>query len=810
LIDRNSKRGAITVYLSIILSSVILLSGVLMDIVRIKASEVQVRRAVNTAAESALAGYHTKLKEDYGLFALHNNDSSQIEGVVKSYLRKNLSIESEEKSGDEQVYDFVKSIVINDEYKNVHFTDIYDYKIESIEVIPIYNLTENEITRQQITEYMKYRAPVQFADNFMNKIDYVSSTAELTNNYRQKTVIEKKLAKVEKALIRLQKQIDKLNKFDKNYFDNKQDSNSLVKAYIEFDVQKSVYNVYRSVHLEISEDKEDNEEKKRAEELGQYTTELCDNAERNANDTYEQLDEHISDCLTAAKNAVGEIKDMQASIDSARNDIKALKDNLKDMKQDDKGNNSKVIEALRQDITKWEKLLDNSDSNSILKKLENNTNILNSINEKLPKISSITAAQSGNLRSMAKNNMESALLDTDVVLDISGMKQYKTVVCKVLSAADVLEIAKSAKSFKVISDVTQKSNKTKDKDPRKSIVDSAKKIRNEVSDEEKKAKKAKKIEEPKLLPSYKINGIYPNKIFSEELLKTEQTGAGEASVIEDFNVNFEEDSNFSEDTFGFITDLASKLEKYAKNMRDEIYINEYILGTFKDEVEIEDASSDNKIKDTLFNKGEVEYILAGDSSESQNHVIIKGEILLIRFGMNTLYVYSDSNKRLQALEIATSLAGFTGFGIPVVQNMIMCAWGMGEAIVDIGDLYKGKRVPFIKTAQTWKTDLISGGYSVKNDVQEQGILMDFDYHDYLRLLLLVQDKEVKMNRIEDLVQVNMQKSNPEFKLSGYNTYIKINAQVSIRYWFLTGIFVPSKFKTSDGRHRINIEAWKGY
>ncbi len=399
MIDRNSKRGAITVYLSIILSSVILLSGVLMDIVRIKASEVQVRRAINTATESALAGYHTKLKEDYGLFALHNNDSSQIEGVVKSYLRKNLSIESEEKSGDEQVYDFVKSIVINDEYKNVHFTDIYDYKIESIEVIPIYNLTENEITRQQITEYMKYRAPVQFADNFMNKIDYVSSTAELTNNYRQKTVIEKKLAKVEKALIRLQKQIDTLNKFDKNYFDNKQDSNSLVKAYIEFDVQKSVYNVYSSVHLEISEDKEDNEEKKRAEELRKYTTELYDNSKGNAKVTYDQLDEHISDCLTAAKNAVSEIKDMQASIDSARNDIKALKDNLKDMKQDDKGNNSKVIEALRQDITKWEKLLDNSDSNSILKKLENNTNILNSINEKLPKILSITAAQSCNLMS---------------------------------------------------------------------------------------------------------------------------------------------------------------------------------------------------------------------------------------------------------------------------------------------------------------------------------------------------------------------------------------------------------------------------
>lgn len=801
--NRNSRRGAITVYLSIILSSVILLSDILMDIVRIKAAEIQVRRAVNTAAESALAGYHTKLKEDYGLFTLHNNDSSQVEGVVSSYLTKNLSMEPQEKGGDEQVYDFVKSIVVNDEYKNVHFTNIYDYKIESIQVIPIYNLTENEITRQQIIEYMKYRAPVQFAEDFMKKVDYVSSTAKLTDSYKQKTIIEKKLAKVEKALKRLQGEIDKLNKFDENYFENSQDSKSLVKAYIEFEVQRYVYSVYSSVDIEASENEED---EKKAEGIRQYAAELYNNAARNADDTYEQLNKHISDCLTAAQNAVREIKAIEASIASLRNDIKALKSNLEDMGQYDKENGFQINAALRQDIAKWEKLLDSDNSASILKKLEDNASILNSINNKLPEISRIVVTQSGNLQSKARSVMGNALGAGDA-LDISCTSEYYTVVRKVLSAAVVSDIAKFAKKFDVISAVMEESNKTKGKDPRKAIEDGAKKIRAEVSAVQ---KLTKKIEEPKLLPSYYLNGAYPNKIFSEKLLPLEQTGAGEASAAEDFNVNLDEDSSFSEDTFGFITDLTSKLKQYAKDMRDEIYINEYILATFKDEVEIKDASTDNKIKDTLFDKGEVEYILAGASDEAQNHVIVKGEILLIRFGMNTLHVYSDSNKRLHALEIATSVAGFTGFGIPVVHNLIMCAWGMAEAISDIGALYKGERVPFIKTAQNWKTDLIPSGYSVKNDVQEQEGLMNFDYHDYLRLLLLVQDKEMKMNRIEDLIQIDMQKSNPEFKLSGYNTYVKVNAQVSIKYWFLTRIFVPSRLKTPDGRHRITIEAWKGY
>lgn len=774
MINRNNWRGAITVYLSIILSAVILLCGVLMDIVRIKAAEVQVRRAVNTAANSALAGYHTKLKEDYGLFALHNNDSSKVEKIFRSYLSKNLAIEPEEKGVDEKAYDFFKGIVINDKYKKVRFADIYDYKIESVQVTPIYNLTENEITRQQIAEYMKYRAPAQFAENFMEKIDYVSSTAELTDTYKQKTKIEKKLAKVEKALIKLQNEIDKLNRFDKDYYENRQDSNSLLKAYIESEVQKAVYKTSSTSNV-------DKEEKKKAQEL-------YDNAEKNARDTYKQLEDNVSDSFEAAQNAVREIKAMEALIASARDDIKALKSNMKDIKEDGKANKSEIIAALRQDIGKWEKLLDSSDSSSILKNLENDTNILSNINESLPEISYIAESQVSGL-------------------DMSDASRYNTAVRKVLSSAEVTGMARSAKSFKAIDEVAKKVNKTKNKDPRKAVVDSAKKVRNEVSDTE---NKAKKIENPKLLPSYYINGTYPNKIFSEKLLQSAEAGSGETFMADDFDISLEENSSFSENTFGFITGFASRLKQSAKNIRDEIYINEYILSTFKDEVEVKDSGTDNKIKDTLFDKAEVEYILAGASGESQNHIIIKGEILLIRFGMNTLHVYSDSGKRLQALEIAASVAGFTGFGIPVVHNLIMCAWGMAEATQDIEALYKGERVSFIKTAQTWKTDLIPGGYSVKNDVQQQGSLMDFDYHDYLRLLLLVQDKEVKMNRIEDLIQVNMQKSNPDFKLSGYNTYVKVNAQVSIKYWFLTRIFVPSRFKTPDGRHRINIEAWKGY
>jgi hypothetical protein len=97
--ESSRWKGAITVYLSIILSAVILMGGVLMDIVRIRTAELQVRRAADTAALSVLAGFHTKLKKDYGLFALHNSDIAYVNNEIEKYLKANLSGMQEQPAG---------------------------------------------------------------------------------------------------------------------------------------------------------------------------------------------------------------------------------------------------------------------------------------------------------------------------------------------------------------------------------------------------------------------------------------------------------------------------------------------------------------------------------------------------------------------------------------------------------------------------------------------------------------------------------------------------------------------------------------
>lgn len=802
----NNNRGAITVYLSIILSAVIMLSGVLMDIVRIRAAEVQVRRAASTAAMAALAGYNSKLKQDYGLFALHSSDTAYLNETVEDYLGKNLLSEISDINGKHQIYSFLKGIMIDNQYKDVNFIDLYNYKIESINVTPIYNFTENDITRQQIVEYMKYRAPVQFAENFMDKINYVASSGELTASYKQKTAIEKKLGNIEKAMIRLQEYIDEINKFDRKIYDSSPKSNSELIKYIKNIVLEEIYRECKKADFGDLETPEEEQ----AFDIMQKLDELYEDTGKQLEDGIDLLNEQISECINAIKGGVLELENIKVLSKQARQDMERLKSYLEDIKSQKKSGeieNSKIIDAMQKDIYKYEKLLYSENSQSISLDLNKNLETLNQIRTSISELHNWISKESKEICSNSLDNLENSL-DDGMGRDIVDQSQFNALIRKLSTNNKIKSIYEIANSYKTLSNILERGEIVNGDDPRKSTAEVVKKVRKEIQDV---TSNPKKITDPKLLPSYFINKSYPNKIYSEGILEVQEPNYDEAAVIEEFNANFDEDSTFVDESFDYIINFAKTLKEKAIDLRDEIYVNEYILNIFKDMVEINDSNTDVKSNNTFFEKGEVEYIIGGNSNEEVNKYLVKGQILLIRFGMNTLHVYSDSRKRLQALEIATATAGFTGFGIPIIHNLIMCAWGTAEAVYDIKDIYDGKKVPFIKTIENWRTDLLPSGFKAKDGVGSESGIMDFDYHDYLRLLLLVKDKEAKMNRIEDLIQLNVQQENPDFKLNSCNTYVKINAEISIKYWFITKLFVSSKNKTIDGdRHIINVEVWRGY
>lgn len=143
----------------------------------------------------------------------------------------------------------------------------------------------------------------------------------------------------------------------------------------------------------------------------------------------------------------------------------------------------------------------------------------------------------------------------------------------------------------------------------------------------------------------------------------------------------------------------------AESLIESLYMNEYIVSAFKcvtavDEIE-HDIGWGRPLDKTFLKQAEVEYILFGNKFEKENIECIKRSIFAIRLLFNLLHVYTDPDKVATALTLATTIAGWTIFGIPIVQNFILIAWAGMESYVDTDLLLKGKSVPLIKTSASW-------------------------------------------------------------------------------------------------------------
>ncbi len=180
------------------------------------------------------------------------------------------------------------------------------------------------------------------------------------------------------------------------------------------------------------------------------------------------------------------------------------------------------------------------------------------------------------------------------------------------------------------------------------------------------------------------------------------------------------DTKINEKTANFFTRGLDRVSETARQLgtamsgapetfMKSLYLNEYILSAFKnwttpdDGIPQEIGWGRNPDK-TVFSKGETEYVLFGSPVESENLAAMKRSLFATRLAMNLLHVYTTPAKGSATLALATTLAGWTVFGIPVVQNFLMISWAAAESCIDLDKLCKGEEVPIVKTSSSWYLD----------------------------------------------------------------------------------------------------------
>ncbi|MDX9871731.1 MAG: DUF5702 domain-containing protein [Clostridia bacterium] len=190
----------------------------------------------------------------------------------------------------------------------------------------------------------------------------------------------------------------------------------------------------------------------------------------------------------------------------------------------------------------------------------------------------------------------------------------------------------------------------------------------------------------------------------------------------------------------YLDALDKELETVLLQSLDKLYQAEYILDKYT-------YLTSSTLRNHYLDKGEAEYILVGDNAELSNLLTVFGRILLFRFAVNTMDVF-----------VKNPLPD------PLARLVLALTEGFAAASAETVRIYDGQSVP-----------LFPGTSAVT-----------LSYSDYLRLFLVLQDKEIQLNRMRQLMQVNIRQMDQagDFQLNALTARGIVRAAAEIDLWFL--------------------------
>ena len=149
---KNTK-GAVTVFVTLLLIPAILVSGTAVDLARIHTARSIVQDANQLAANSVLTQYNALLYDIYGLMGVAQDDPILF-ALLDEYISVSVFGEAHDRSmGTLQVL-----------YGS-------DLSMEEVDFGNGRNLRNEDILRRQIEEYMKFRGPVLIVKEFLEAFD---------------------------------------------------------------------------------------------------------------------------------------------------------------------------------------------------------------------------------------------------------------------------------------------------------------------------------------------------------------------------------------------------------------------------------------------------------------------------------------------------------------------------------------------------------------------------------------------------------------------------------------------------------------
>ena len=186
---------------------------------------------------------------------------------------------------------------------------------------------------------------------------------------------------------------------------------------------------------------------------------------------------------------------------------------------------------------------------------------------------------------------------------------------------------------------------------------------------------------------------------------------------------------------------------------------------------------------------EIEYILNGKNTDTANLRKTVEMLLLTRVTADTIMVMKDEKKQTEAeavAEVISVLLLSPEIAEPLAK-LILLAWGFAEGVIDVRTLLKGGRIPIMKEEQDFniKSTAQLPFFMTMTGKNSESAKNGLSYADYLRIYLALENKNSKVMRAMDVIELYMRttEGNSAFRMDGCVEYLQANIEAVSRYGY---------------------------
>lgn len=863
------NHGTISVFLCLILLPVILVGGLTVDASRIALSKVVISDAGEMAMNAGLAQYNEELHDEYGLLVM-NESPEAMSGQLEDYF--NMSLNG---SGLPDGEDYQK---------------ILDMLAESFEAINVAGseIYRTEVEKQQIIEYMKYRAPICLTELVLEKIGMLKDTELMTEAIDAQLEFSKSMEDCQDAFQEALEALDSLNQVIEGFPTEDVIRQELENTERDYKETVSRCLIMREIIQRYDERAQSTDLKAMAEGYvdaakrvnlsspdssttfdAYIDTMYYENSINHLGGTGKLLqdyDEKKAEEATREEDRGDTAEEVDTeTVDTEREELQNLIEEYQNQKQRISGYSNILLSMANEKVNSHYNILHGykeiaesaeTTAKTAYDKLETVKEKLNNAEEKFnvwdgKNNELTTVGKAGDMGEQVEYYREFFFsTDGEGKSDMENLENLMAVVAAnegfFGDLQDVLENEKFFEKSIATSSPSSQMNK---------YISEAGNVAGRISADYSSVENARNV----FVSNYEhvnVSTIYSkqsitNDPFYMKLQKycAEENGNASPAEQEKANNNLSESENAGTEASGIegyptydwgsakvslpsaaegmsVNNADSKLtnldidadvsnssardniiSKFQDSIRaansfldgvdqiiadgiENLYVAEYAMQMFSyytinksdgQEKPAEDiiSLSGYGLQDRPAYRGEVEYILWGNSSSQVN---VKNTVMMIfgiRLLFNSFYAFTDARINTVATSAAAAIASAAPYLIPIIKVAIKLGYAGIETADDITKIKQGYGVTIFKNRATWVT---GAGIAEKGADNTKG--MTFDYSEYLRIFLnvsiLAGHGPDILARIADCIQVDKK----DIDLMNSYTMIQVEAKVSTRTTFM--------------------------